>query len=181
VCFTWFFYVSGHFQGPLVQDGSLTSAFAPGFSTRENRRAPFPADEPPPASLVQLVEAYREKFKGSQPTGEDCRKDTSYVYVHWYVRMKASSVRNERTRPTSHARASSRYMVAGTGNRLPSTITGLAIALITGRRLILPTISKQFFAPSIPVCYHDPGFGGTSATGDVAPMDFPEAGSKWLT
>lgn len=120
---------------------------------RQTRRAPPPADDPPPASLVKLVEAYREKFKGPQPTGEDCRKDTNYVYVHWYM------------------------ATSGTGNRLPSSITGAAIALLTGRRLILPSISKEFFSPTFPVCYHDPGFGGTSASHDVAPIGFPEMGS----
>ena len=40
----------------------------------------------------------REKFKGPQPTGEDCRKVTNYGYVHWYM------------------------ATSGTGNRLPSSI-----------------------------------------------------------
>lgn len=136
--------------------GSVSSAGSvSALSTvaRQTRRAPPPADEPTPTSLIKLVEAYRKKFSGPQPTGADCRKDSNYVYVHWYT-------------------------LSGMGNRLPSSITAAAIALMTGRRLILPTLSKQFFSPTIPVCYHDPGFGGNDAENYGAPTDFPQAGSE---
>ena len=116
------------------------------------RRAAPPADDPPPASLIALVEAYREAFKDPQPTGAECRRaggPTSYVYVNW-------------------------YLGAGMGNRLPSTVMGAAIALVTGRRLILPSVSKAYFQPTFPVCYHDQEFGGDPGS----PKGFPAAGGE---
>ena len=145
-----------HFYSIALSGSSGHDAKHHSTNATRARRAPPPADEPPPAKLLRLVEAYRKKFEGPQPTGEACRTSSagaSYVYVHW-------------------------YLDSGLGNRIPSIITGAAIALLTGRRLILPSYSRDLFSPSIPVCYHDPGFGGTHETALVSPNGFPDNGSK---